>query len=164
MNEALQSVAGRATKLQLEFDRSFASPFRTDTTTEEHLLAVRLGGRSFAIRLSEITGLFRDKRITPVPGANAALLGIAGFRGSILPVYDLQSLIGQSRSKACRWLVIAAAAPVALAFEAFEGQLRVPIETIVPQQSHDFTRDHVQTPNLVRPIFHLPTVLDAIKA
>ena len=125
MMEAASHVSERAAELRRDFDRSFAEPPRVDTVVKDDLLAIRLGAQGFAMRLSEITGLFADKKVTRVPGASAALLGIAGFRGSIVPVYDLQSLLGHSGGQTPRWLVIAAAAPVAFAFEAFEGQLRV---------------------------------------
>jgi purine-binding chemotaxis protein CheW len=168
MMEAASHVSERAAELRRDFDRSFAEPPRADKAAKEDLLAIRLGAQGFAIRLSEITGLFVDKKVTRVPGASAALLGIAGFRGSIVPVYDLQSLLGHSGGHAPRWLVIAAAAPVAFAFEAFESQLRVSPESITPQQSnaetHRYTQDFVQTENVLRPIIHLYSVLDAIKA
>jgi purine-binding chemotaxis protein CheW len=167
MIEPVSRVTERAAELRRDFDRGFADPPPAKNAAKEELLAIRLGAQGFAIRLSEIAGLFADKKITPVPGATAALLGIAAFRGSIVPVYDLRSLLAQSRSQTPRWLVIAAAAPVALAFEAFDGQLRVSPESITPQQSnaqaHNYTRDFVQTENILRPIIHLSSVLEAIK-
>jgi chemotaxis signal transduction protein len=163
-------VAGRAAELRLAFDRAFAEPVRLDTTLREDLLAVRVDTQAFAIRLSEISGLFADKKITPVPGGHAALCGIAGFRGAIVPVYDLQIILGRSRASAAatsRWLVIAAAAPVGLAFAAFEGQLRVARDAIVPQPSRaetrGYAREFVGAKNFVGPILHLPSVLEAIK-
>ncbi len=167
MMEAGSHVSERAAELRREFDRSFAEPPRIDTTVKEELLAIRLRTQGYAIRLSEIAGLFADKKITPVPGASAALLGIAGFRGAIMPVYDLQSLLGHSVSETPRWLVVAAAAPIAFAFQAFEGQLRVSTESITPHQSngkaHNYTQDFVQTEKILRPIVHLPSVIEAIK-
>jgi len=167
MNAPLSAVAGRAVELRRAFDRTFAEPVRFDATLKEDLLAVRIDTRAFAIRLSEISGLFADKKITPVPGGHAALRGIAGFRGTIVPVYDLQILLGHSSTSTPRWLVIAAAAPVALAFEAFEGQLRVPRDAILPQPSRPefrgYARELVRTANFVGPVMHLPSLLDAIR-
>jgi chemotaxis signal transduction protein len=171
MSGNLESAIERVAEMRLAFDRTFADRVHFDTTAAENLLAIRVGVQPCAIRLSEITGLFADKKITRVPGGGAALLGIAGFRGAIVPVYSLQILLGQSGdqsgSRTPRWLVITAAAPVALAFEAFEGQLRVLPDTILPRQSRpemkSYAREFVQTQNLVRPIMHLPSVLDAIK-
>jgi chemotaxis signal transduction protein len=168
----LSSATARAAEMRLAFDRAFADPVRFDTTAAENLLAIRAGAQACAIRLSEVTGLFADKKITRVPGSVAALLGIAGFRGAIVPVYSLQVLLGQSGDSAGartpRWLVIAASAPVALAFEAFEGQLRVLPDAILPRQSRpemkSYAREFVQTQTVVRPIVHLPSVLDTIKS
>jgi len=171
MSGNLSPAIERVAEMRLAFDRTFADRVHVDTTATESLLAIRVGAQSCAIRLSEITGLFVDKKITPVPGGGAALLGIAGFRGAIVPVYSLQTLLGQSGdppgSRTPRWLVIAAAAPVALAFEALEGQLRVPPDAILPRQSRaetkSFAWEFVQMQNLAWPIMHLSSVLDAIK-
>jgi chemotaxis signal transduction protein len=168
MSETLSGITKRAAQLRLEFDATFAEPVRLDTTLKEDLLAVRVDTQAFAIRLSEITGLFADKKVTPVPGGHPALRGVAGFRGAIVPVFDLQTLLGHGNAQAPRWLVVAAAAPVALAFEVFEGQLRVARDAILPQASRrearSYAREFVGTSNFVGPILHLPSVLDAITA
>lgn len=160
-------AAGRAAALRHDFDRAFAEPVHLDTTVREELLAIRVGGQGCAIRLSEVAGLHVGKKVTRVPGAAAALRGIAGFRGTLLPVYDLHMLLGHPVAQSPRWLVIAQAAPVALAFEAFERQLRVSREEILPQATPAGTPGHarevVRTGDFVGPILHLPSVLDAIK-
>jgi purine-binding chemotaxis protein CheW len=168
MSASASVVAGRAAELRLAFDRGFAEPVRLDAAIREALLAVRVDTQAFAIRLSEISGLFADKKITPVPGSHAALRGIAGFRGTIVPVYDLQIVLGHSAAPGAampRWLVIAAAAPVALAFAAFDGQLRVPRDAILPQPSgaRGYARELVQSRKFAGPLLHLPSVLEAIK-
>jgi chemotaxis signal transduction protein len=166
MTPASSRVASRAAALKRDFDQSFALPPATDTAAKVDLLAIRLGSKTFAIRLAEIAGLFADKKITRVPGAGTAMLGIAGFRGSIVPVYDLQCLLGEPAGKTARWLVIALAAPVAFAFDGFEGQLRVAPEAIKPQDTQarqGLTNDLVHTDGVLRPIIRLPSVLDAIK-
>src|SRR5438105_10269949 len=103
-------VAGRAAELRLAFDRGFGEPFEFDTTVRTDLLAIRVGAEACAIRVGEIAGLFVDRKITKVPGGDPALLGIAGFRGIILPVFSLQRLLARSGAAPPRWLVIAAAA------------------------------------------------------
>ena len=100
--EATLQVGKRAAQLRRDFDSSFANPPPVAGEAVQDLLAIRLGARRFALRLSEIAGLYADKRITPVPGAAAGMLGIAGFRGSILPVYDLQRLLDLSSGSASR--------------------------------------------------------------
>ena len=150
------------------FDRSFAEPVRLDTDPVEDLLAIGIGSEAYALRMAEVAGLFADRKVTPVPGGDNVLIGIAGFRGAIVPVYGLHALLGLvSGPRPCRWLVIAAAAPVALAFETFAAQLSVPPDAILPAQSTgqapSCVREFVRTPNFSGPVIHLPSVLDAIK-
>lgn len=169
MSDAALRVSERAAMLRREFDRAFAAPFRSDTVTREDLLGIRASAQAYAIRLSEIAGLHAGKKITRVPGSNAALCGIAGFRGALLPVYDLHALLGHSSNvETQRWLVIAQGAPVALAFEAFEGHLRASREEIVSHSARPdmprHARELVRTQNFIGPILHLPSILDAIKA
>ena len=166
MNAAPARITQRAAELRAAFDRAFAEPVRPDATPRENFLAIRIGAEACAIHLADIAGLFVDKKITRVPGDAAALLGIAGFRGAIVPVFNLQSLLGQGANGTPRWLVMAAAAPVAFAFDAFEGQLRVTPDAIVPAsaraQSRTYARQFVRLENNVRPIIHLPSIVDAM--
>jgi chemotaxis signal transduction protein len=161
-------ISQRARELRREFDGAFAAPVHLDTTVRVDLLGINVGAQTCALRLSEIAGLFAGKKITRVPGGGAAVCGIAGFRGAVLPVYDLQVLLGQPAAQSPRWLAIASAAPVALALEAFVGQLRVMPNEIVPQTAREempsFARELVRTTNFTGPILHLPSVLEAIKA
>jgi purine-binding chemotaxis protein CheW len=163
--EAASQVSRRAAQLRRDFDSSFANPPPAAGETRQDLLAIRLGTRRFAIRLSEIAGLYADKKITPVPGAAAGMLGIAGFRGSILPVYDLQGLLDLSSGAVSRWLVVAAGAPVAFSFEAFEEQLRVSpgaIKRERAQAKSSFTKEFIQSDGVLRPIIRLSAVLEAV--
>ena len=167
MSGALPAAASRAAELRVAFDRAFAEPIVLDTAFKEDLLKIRIGAQACAIRLSEIAGLHADKRITAVPGSNAALRGIAGFRGAILPVYDLEILLGHTNTRPPRWLVIAAGAPVALAFGVFEGQLRVARDAFLPHASRqdiaNYAREFVRSDEFVGPIMHVPSILDAIR-
>ena len=168
MSATAPRVAERAAELRREFDRAFAEPIRPETAIKEDLLGIRAGAQAYAIRLSEIAGLHAGKKITRVPGSAAALCGIAGFRGALLPVYDLQALLGHSSVETPRWLVIASGAPIALAFDTFEGHLRASADEIVPQSARPemprYARELVRKQNFIDPILHLPSVLDAVKA
>ncbi|MGH6725158.1 MAG: chemotaxis protein CheW [Pseudolabrys sp.] len=164
--EVASAITERSREMRREFDRTFAKPAFLNGATMVDLLAIGLGANNFAVRLSEIAGLFVDKKVTPVPGPNAALVGIAGFRGAIIPVYDLQSLIGQAAGRTSRWLFVAAAAPVGFSFDAFVGQMRVPADAIKPQQAQakqGLARDLVQIDGALRPIIELSPVIDTIK-
>ena len=163
---SVSRIAERAAELRREFDQSFMLPPTADVVAKVDLLAIRLGGKGFAIRLAEISGVFAGKKITRVPGTGASVLGIAGFRGSIVPVYDLHGLLGEPAPKAPRWMLVAAAASVAFAFEGFDGQIRATADSIKPQgtrATHGFTNDFVEHKGVLRPVIQLSSVLDAIK-
>jgi purine-binding chemotaxis protein CheW len=160
-------LAAQVAALRDGFHQSFAEAAEIDTAEQESLLAIRVGDDVFAIRLPEVSGLHVSKTVTRVPGATPALAGIAGFRGTILPVYSLAILLGLPAIATPRWLVIAAAAPVALAFDTFEYHMRVAPNAIRPRDvsatDQPYVRDFVPTQQFVRPILHLPAILDAIR-
>jgi chemotaxis signal transduction protein len=183
MNAPAGNLAERAAELRAAFDRGFAMPSRADVSVKHDLIAVRVGTEPFAIRLAEITGLFADRKITHVPGSAAALIGIAGFRGTLVPVYSLRTLLGHSGPQAARddsrritarWLVVAAVAPLAFAFDAFEGHLRASADAILPQQQaptrgyapesiqRGYAPDFMRAADIVRPILHLPSIAGAL--
>jgi purine-binding chemotaxis protein CheW len=114
-----------AAALRAEFVRGFAEPGRPRAATGEAFLAIRAGGAPRAIALAEIAGLFVDRRITPVPTSITGLLGLVGLRGAMVPVYDLRVLLGANPVDEPRWLVTAAVATVAFAFDGFDGHLRL---------------------------------------
>ena len=167
MSAGASTVMNRAVEMRRAFDRGFAEPTQLGQARTEDLLAIRIGAEACAIRLSEISGLFADKKITRVPGATAALRGIAGFRGTMLPVYDLPMLIGRGASPAPRWMVIGKAEPIALAFDGFERQLRVPPEAVMPQSARPgvqtCARNHLHTADFSGPIIDLASVFDVIR-
>ena len=60
MTEALPDARQARGEMRRTFDRAFAAPVRTDKPVMRDLLAVRIGSEPYAIRLSEVTGLFVD--------------------------------------------------------------------------------------------------------
>lgn len=159
--------ANRAAALRDAFDRAFAEPPPPDPPALADLLAIRVGAEPYALRFSEIAGLFADRKVTPIPTRAPTLLGIAGFRGALVPVYDLHALLGQRAAEAARWLVMAARAPVAFAFSAQEGQFRCGREAIVSHQPGDPARRHVsefaRIGALLRPIVDLSSLLETVR-
>ncbi len=164
MNEP--KLLQRAAELRREFDLAFARAPRERLSSTVDLLAIGLGGDSYALRLSVVGGLFTDKKLTRLPCAAPEFLGIAGFRGSVVPVYDLRALLGYPGGGAPRWLAVAATAAVALAFDSLDGYLRLPREAIAPQERDGSPPQHVQevarTAGLIRPIVNVGSILEAI--
>lgn len=133
--ERITAVSARLARLRDEFDASFALPLRRHDDDQEELLAIRAGGRAYALRLSQTSGLFPDRPVTPLPGPLPALLGVAGFSGAITPVYDLAALLGHPIPDRPRWLVQAVGTPpLALAFHGLDGHVRVPTSAIVAEE------------------------------
>jgi len=159
-------LAERAAELRAAFDRTFAEPARLDESVSEDLLAVHAGSEAYAIRLTEIGGVFADKKITPVPGRASSFIGVAGFRGAIVPVHSLSSLLGHAADGTPRWLMLAASLPVAFAFDQFDGHLRVAGDAIVAcglgERAATCVTEFVRLPGLIRPIVNLHMALDAI--
>lgn len=169
MSTAADEMAGRLAALRDAFDRSFAEPPRQQVTTFEDLLAIRVGGRRYALGLADTSGLHPNPQITPVPGPLPALLGVAGFGGALVPVYDLGVVLGHPSGQAPRWLVLARGAPaVGLAFAELDGPLRVPSEAIVRQAAGDGGRGYLcgvaPSPDGARPIIDVPAVRTEINA
>jgi purine-binding chemotaxis protein CheW len=169
MTAAAPRTIKQAAALRHNFDRSFAEPAMAPTVVFENMLGIAMGGQAFALRLSEIAGLFGDKRIVPVPGGITALLGVAAFRGAILPVYDLRKLLNAADGgdEPPNWLVVAAAEAVAFAFDTFHGQFRVSPDAIASRDPQAAAGNHmrgiVRSESLLRPIIDLQSVLDAVK-
>jgi chemotaxis signal transduction protein len=162
------NFGSRAIELRLAFDRSFSEPIRYDSIPTEDFLVIRVGSEPYAIRLAEIAGLSVNKEITPLHRRSIALLGLAGFRGTLVPIYDLHALIGYPMTEAPRWLVIASAASVAFAFAAFDGHLRVSRDAVIPPSGGEHSRNHIREfihwRDHTRPVVSIRSVLDNIRS
>ena len=55
---------------------------------------VRAGGEHYALPVEGVREIGRRDRITPVPGAPAAVLGVWNLRGDVIVAVDLASLLG----------------------------------------------------------------------
>lgn len=155
--------------LRQQFDEAFAQVPAGEEQALESLLAVRCGGARYAVRVTEIAALIVDVRITPVATPLTELLGIAGIRGAIVPVYDLAAILGQAADVPPRWIALAGSGTlVALAFAGLERHLRVPADRIVVQGSAatapQHSREVVTLPDGGRPIISIASVLEAIES
>ena len=163
MNEEL---AMRAMTLRENFDRSFAAPRQAGAVESVDFIAIRVDEAPYAIRLEDIAALSVSRKITALPGQAATLLGLAGFRGAMLPVYGLAALLGHGMGAPACWLV--RAPPVSFAFSQFEGHLRLPAVQIVPQQEASSAGRHVsgflQYEGHTRPVLDMASLFEAVRA
>lgn len=160
-------IAERAAALRRSFDRSFADAPRLERPQVEDLLGIGIRGDPYAVRVADIVALVADKPVTTLPGPLPELAGIAGFRGATVPIYDLGALLGYSERGALRWLVILAAQPLGLAFDRFDGHLRVARDAIVAEQTSATPRRHVRevirTGDVGRPIVDVVSLLGMVE-
>ena len=168
MNEAM-AWAGRAAALRDAFDGTFARPPVSGNTEAEDLLAIRVAGQPYALRLNEITGLVSQSPVVAVPAGTPALLGVTGIRGAVVPVFDLPLLLGFAPDPDPPWLVLCGAEPaIGLAFAGFEGYLRLDPEAF--QTGGDatprdpFVQTLVATADGVRAVLSVPRLITAISS
>jgi chemotaxis signal transduction protein len=157
----------KAAELRSAFDRSFSHTLHTDVTVVEKMLALRIGSNQYLVRLVQVSGLFAGKKITWLPSRVPELLGLAGLRGAVIPVYDFGMLLGCPRAAAPRWLLVTAGTPVGLAFDAFDGYLSVRLEAIIPEASAErrdrHVREVVRADDVVRLLVSLTSVVESIR-
>ena len=130
------------------------------------MLAIRLGNAPHALRLAQVAGLYARRAIAPLPSALPELLGLVNLRAAIVPVYDLAALLGRPAQQTPRWLLLAAGAPVALAFDALDGYRRLAPEALVsrPGEAAERGPELARVDEELRPMVDLRAVLDAIAA
>ena len=161
-------LGDRAAELRRRFDASFAEAPGGGAGPHEDLLLVRIGGDAFAIRLSEVAALTMARRLASLPGRCPEFLGVVAFRGLIVPVFGLGALLGCPRGNGARWMVLAATDDcVGLAFDEYEGYLRIPEADVLTPDRSATMPDHVHAiarhGGAARPLLSLSSVLNAIK-
>jgi chemotaxis signal transduction protein len=135
----------RVGELRDAFDRSFAERPSTATIATEDLIAIRVGGDPYAVRTAELSGVSANRKVVTVPSRRPDLLGVAGIRGALVPVYGLASVLGYPETASSReWLALCGHPDlVALAFERLEGFLRVPQTDLHAPERPEGSRRHV---------------------
>jgi purine-binding chemotaxis protein CheW len=86
-------------------------------TAEGQLLTLAVAGRRLGVPARSVREVARMPRLTPVPHAAPAMLGLANLRGTVLPVLSLGALTGGESGGERRLVVLDAAEPVALAVD-----------------------------------------------
>jgi purine-binding chemotaxis protein CheW len=83
-----------------------------------------MDGSGYAIPLADIAAITIARKIVPLPGARAELLGLSSHRGTLVPVFDLGALIGHGRCPNPRWLALCGARDwIGFAFATLDGQV-----------------------------------------
>ncbi|MCB9727052.1 MAG: chemotaxis protein CheW [Deltaproteobacteria bacterium] len=145
------SLASKALALRRAFDASFAEPATRGEVASVDLLLLRAGARRYAVRLRDVAEIAARRPVVPVPSSAPHLLGLAGLRGTLLPVFDLAGLLGEPASSSTPgWLLVCERAdPIALAVRDLEGHVRLPSASIravsAADHDHRFGREMAHT-------------------
>ena len=157
------ALENKAMALRHAFDRSFAEAIHADAGLFDDFLAIRLRDDPHVLRLDGVARLLPLRAITRFPSALPQWLGLTGVAGGVVPVYDLGLLLGYPAGATPRWMAVCKAAPVALAFDAFEGQFRHLRE--VDSGAAGSARDEVlRTVGQVRPVVPIDELIATIRS
>jgi len=165
-----RATANKVAELREEFDRTFAlSPPSQGEEEFDSLLAIRVAGNAYAVRLGEMSGLVNNRETVPFPSPIPEFLGVAGIRGELVPVYSLAALLGHNLNVDMpRWIVLCGAEnPVGLAFPKFDSFLQISRSDIHSTQRDEGVRDHVtevvRAGAVARAMISIPSILRAIR-
>lgn len=149
----LEDTSGVLERLRREFDHSFSRPRSGEVRKTEWVVVLGLGGGRVAVRIDQLGAIHSGRKVVQVPSENAALVGLAGVRGRVVPVFDLASLLGLGRSPPqWRWLAVASlSVPAGFSFERLELQAEIELGT-----------ELVTLPDGVIPVVDLRAVLSPV--
>ncbi len=103
--------------LQTGSERTAAQRYEDDNVGVVTALVASIQHEHYALPITEITAVYQDVVIVPVPCAPEFAAGIANVRGHLLSVVDLGMLLGlPSRETAGAALVVAEAGDVSIGF------------------------------------------------
>lgn len=163
-------IEAKAGELRRAFDRARAAPISSYAESQtEDLIALRIGQRPYAIRITEISGLATNKKIAGIPSSISQLLGLAAIRGSLVPVYSLGALLeSYEDTEKARWLALCGTEEYfGLAFGEFEGHVRIPRDQLHSAERGGLASTHVthvaRTADEVRPVISIPLIRETIQ-
>jgi purine-binding chemotaxis protein CheW len=89
----------------------------TAPDTHSQLLSFRVAGERFGLPAERVREIARMPKLTRVPYAPPSLLGLANFRGAVLPVLSFATLAGQPRGSEARVILLDGVDPIGLAVD-----------------------------------------------
>jgi chemotaxis signal transduction protein len=138
-------LARRLVELRASFDNAFALPSETTAAASIGLLAIGVGTAGYAIRMTELSDVQVARKVVPLPGARPEMLGLAGIRGRLVPVYSLAALLGQAVTQAWTWLAICGTEqPIGLTFDKLDGYVQAAPADLLPAAGGEGSRSHVR--------------------
>ena len=109
-------------------------------TSRTELVLIRLGGCRYALPMASVAEVGRPPALTRVPGLPGWVAGVANWRGRVLAVLDLRSLLAAdpgALDRRGRLVVLAhGGIRVGLIVEAVAGGADLDPETVEPALAH----------------------------
>ncbi len=137
--------ARRVAEARASFDAAFASSPEEAGAASIGLLAIRVGKDGYAIRMTDLSDVHAARKVVPLPGTRPELLGLAGIRGRLVPVYSLAALLGQAETQAWTWVAICGTEqPIGLTFDALDGYLEASPADLVAARESERSQGHVR--------------------
>jgi chemotaxis signal transduction protein len=134
----------RLAELRGNFDREFALPPRSTSVQTIGFLAIRLGAEPYAIRTAELIEVQVAPKLVALPGARREMVGLAGIRGRLVPVYDLAALVSHDEPEAKSWLAICGTdQPLGLTFDEVLGYIQAAPGDLYPTAEGERSGGHV---------------------
>lgn len=72
----------------------------------QHMVVCRVGSERFALPVSAVREVVAGSPVTPLPGAPAAVRGLANVHGVLVTVVSAPLLLGLSSGPPCEWLIV----------------------------------------------------------
>jgi purine-binding chemotaxis protein CheW len=110
-----------------------ASDIGADAATQIGLVVFRLGDTLFGLRLGAVSEIVRPPALAYMPLAPRSILGLANFRGNVLPVISLRRLVGLpdiTFDAANRVLVVEQDTPAGFAVDRVDSLLTISTQQI----------------------------------
>jgi chemotaxis signal transduction protein len=160
-----QDLGDRVMDLRRAFDQTFGLPAGDTAPESDDLLAIRVAGDAYGLRIRDLSTLAPIGRVVPFPSRRPALLGLTGIRGNLTPVYSLASLLGYDLGcSSPRWLAVASVPDaMALAFDDLEGFLRLSRSEIYASAPREHVKEMVRMGDTTRMLIDTRALLAALK-
>lgn len=152
----------RAVQLRREFDESFQREPEVLGEVAQEILLIGVGDKTYGVRLTEITGVVKTRKLTGLPRASHGLLGLTGFRGALLGVYHLGAWLDRP-SSGTDWMMIVQGpeeTKMGLAFESLRGQLAVSADAFHQSEPSGVVGSLIHRDGGVLPVLSLPKLLE----
>ena len=165
MSQSEKFYSLNAADLRESFDQMFAAPVRPASDALESFLAIRVAGKPFALRLSELARMESTANVVPLPGSSSALLGLASIQGRLTPVFGLPQLLGLGTTQqAGQWIAVCSREePWGVSVEELEGYLQIPKSEVLRVSGNQAMPHAVQGKGAIRPVLQIASLLAEVR-